>query len=149
FDIKGLAQQTQLLTSVTKDGDKAIDVILDVGEALVSMGKGTSELDRIIVNLQQIAATGKASTLDIKQFAFAGIPIYEMLAEVTGKTGEELSKLIETGGVTFDVLTEMFDKANDAGGRFFNGFENNSNSFNQGWASMNEQIGLFFATLTV
>lgn len=147
FELPGLSQATQLLTSVTKDGDKSIDILLDVGEALAAMGKGQAELDRIIVNLQQIAATGRAATIDIRQFAFAGIPIYEMLAETTGKTGEALEELISSGGVTFDLLVEMFDKANDSGGRFFGAFENQSGTFNQAVSNMKDSLGIFFADI--
>lgn len=147
FELPGLTQATQLLTSVTKDGDRSIDILLDVGEALAAMGKGQAELDRIIVNLQQIAATGKAATIDIKQFAFAGIPIYEMLAETTGKSGEALGDLIAEGGVTFDLLTQMFDEANDAGGRFFGAFENQSGTFNQALSNMKDSLGIFAADL--
>lgn len=147
FELPGLTQATQLLTSVTKDGDKSIDILLDVGEALAAMGKGQSELDRIIVNLQQIAATGRAATIDIRQFAFAGIPIYEMLTETTGKSGEALEELITSGGVTFDILTKMFDEANDEGGRFFNAFVNQSGTFNQALSNMKDSFGIFMADI--
>ena len=147
FELPGLTQATQLLTSVTKDGNKSIDILLDVGEALAAMGKGQAELDRIIVNLQQIAAVGKAATIDIKQFAFAGIPIYEMLSETTGKTGEELSKFIEEGGVTFDLLTKMFDEANDESGRFFNAFVNQSGTFNQALSNMKDSFAIMMSDI--
>ena len=147
FELPGLTQATQLLTSITKDGDKSIDILLDVGEGLAAMGKGQAELDRIIVNLQQIASVGRASSLDIKQFAFAGIPIYEMLSEATGKYGEDLQNLISDGGVTFELLTEMFDKANDSGGRFFGAFENQSGTFNQAMSNLKDSIGIFFSDL--
>lgn len=145
FELPGLTQATQLLTSVTKDGDKSIDILLDVGEALAAMGKGQAELDRIIVNLQQIAATGRAATIDIRQFAFAGIPIYEMLSEATGKYGEDLEELISSGGVTFDLLVDMFDKANDSGGRFFGAFENQSGTFNQALSNMKDSFSIFMS----
>jgi len=140
FEIGGLSQATQLMASVTKNGDKAINVILDVGEGLAAMGKGQAELDRLIVNLQQIGAVGKASMLDIKQFAFAGIPIFEMLKETTGKTGDALAKFIEGGGVTFELLTGMFDKANDAGGRFFNAYKNQTGTLTQLWSNFKDTL---------
>ncbi|TXH44821.1 MAG: hypothetical protein E6Q97_32190 [Desulfurellales bacterium] len=147
FELTGLTQAVQLLASVTHDGDKAVDVIMNVGEGLAAMGKGQAELDRVIVNLQQIAALGHAATIDIKQFAFAGIPIYEMLQEQTGLAGEALSEFIENGGVTFDLLTQMFDRANDEGGRFFNAFQNQSGTFNQALSNMKDSIGLFLADI--
>lgn len=147
FELPGLTQATQLLTSVTKDGDESIDILLDVGEALAAMGKGQSELDRIIVNLQQIAATGKAAAIDIKQFAFAGIPIYEMLEETTGKTGDAVAEMVTNGEISFDLLTTMFDEANDAGGRFFNAFANQGGTFNQALSNMKDSIGIFLADI--
>ena len=145
FELTGLTQATQLLTAVTKDGDESINILLDVGEALAAMGKGQAELDRIIVNLQQIGAVGHASMIDIKQFAFAGIPIYEMLTDVTGKSGEALSELISSGGVTFDLLKQMFDEANDAGGRFFGAFENQTGTFNQALSNAKDSLSIFLA----
>lgn len=147
FELRGLTQAAQLLTAVTKNGDQSIDILLDVGEGLAAMGKGQVELDRIIVNLQQIAAVGKAATIDIKQFAFAGLPIYEMLAETTGKNGEALGDFIAQGGVTFELLTKMFDEANDEGGRFFNAFVNQKGSFNQALSNMKDSLGIFFADI--
>lgn len=147
FELPGLTQATQLLTSVTKDGNKSIDIILDIGEGLAAMGKGQSELDRIIVNLQQIAAVGKAATIDIKQFAFAGIPIYEMLAETTGKSGEALAEMIDNGEISFELLTNMFDEANDAGGRFHNAFVNQAGTFNQAASNMKDSFGIMMSDI--
>jgi tape measure domain-containing protein len=143
FEIQGLSTATQLLTSVTKDGDKAIDFLLDVGESLAAMGKGQNELDRIIVNLQQIGAVGKASMLDVKQFAFAGIPIFEMLQETTGKTGEALEDMISNGEVTFELLNKMFKNATDEGGRFAGAFKNQAGTFNQSVSNMKDTYMIF------
>lgn len=145
FEIPGLTTATQLLSSVTKDGDRAIDFLLDVGEGLAAMGKGQSELDRIIVNLQQIGAVGKASMIDIKQFAFAGIPIFDMLKESTGKTGEALQDMIKDGEITFELLEEMFQDATEEGGRFFNAFTNQSGTFNQSLSNMKDTFAIFAA----
>ena len=149
FEIPGLMQATQLLASVTKNGDRSLDIILDIGEGLAAMGKGQAELDRIIVNLQQIGAIGYASMVDIKQFAYAGLPIFEMLQEQTGLAGDALADFISNGGVTFDLLTQMFDEANDAGGRFFNAYVNQAGSFKQALSNMKDAFGIFLADIVV
>lgn len=149
FEILGLTQATQLLAAVTKDGDKAVDVVLDVGEALAAAGRGQAELDRISVNLQQIAATGRAMTIDIRQFALAGIPIYQMLQEETGKTGDALEKFIEGGGVSFEMLTRMFDEANDKGGRFFEAFKRQFGTFNQQWSNLKDTLATTAADIVI
>lgn len=143
FEIAGLTRATQLLASVTKDGNKSIEILLDVGESLAAMGKGQEELDRIIVNLQQIGSAGRATMLDIRQFAFAGIPIFELLEEQTGKTGEALQDMISDGGITFELLVEMFQRATDEGGQFFGAFENQSGTFNQLLSNMKDNFMIF------
>lgn len=149
FEVAGLTRATQLIASVTKDGDKAIDVILDIGEGLAAMGRGQAELDRIIINLQQIATVGKASMMDIKQFAFAGIPIFEMLREETGLSGEALNDFVEDGKVSFELLTGMFDKANDSGGRFFGAFQNQAGTFDQLMSNLRDSFNQTTADILV
>lgn len=145
FEIPGLTEATQMLAGVTKDGDRALNFILDIGEGLSAMGRGQAELDRISVNLQQIAATGRAFGIDIRQFAFAGIPIYEMLQDEIGLTGEALQSFIEDGGVTFDLLEKMFKKATDAGGRFHGAFTNQAGTFNQLVSNMKDNFNIFLS----
>lgn len=149
FEIAGLTQVTQLLTSVTKDGDRALDFVLDIGEGLAAMGRGQAELDRIAVNIQQIAATGRAFGIDIRQFAFAGIPIYEMLQEEIGLTGEALQEFIEEGGVTFELLEKMFGRATEAGGRWHGAFQNQAGSFNQLVANMKDSFAILASDIIV
>lgn len=147
FELPGLIQANQLLTAVTKDAPRSEKLLLNVGKALSAMGKGQEELDRIIVNLQQIGAVGKATMLDVKQFAFAGIPIFEMLSEATGKTGEALEEMISSGGVTFDMLEEMFNKAGTGSGRFAQAFETQAGTFNQLVSNMKDNIAIFGSEL--
>lgn len=147
FEIVGLTKATQMLSSVTKDGDKALKAVLDIGEGIVAMGGGQAEMDRIVVNMQQIASLGHANALDIKQFAFAKIPIYDMLEKQTGLAGEKLATFISSGGVTFDLLTEMFDKANDSGGRFFGAYINQAGTYNQLMSNMSDVTNIFLADL--
>lgn len=147
FEVTGLTQATQLLSAVTKDGDRALNFVLDIGEGLAAMGRGQAELDRISVNLQQIAATGRAFSIDIRQFAFAGIPIYEMLQEEIGLTGEALNKFIEDGGVTFEMLEGMFQRATDEGGRWAGAFENQAGTFNQVVSNMKDSFKIFLSDL--
>jgi len=74
----------------------------------------------MVVNLQQIKNTGKATAMDIRQFAFAGINIYEALSKATGKPITEVKNL----SVSYDMLTMALAKAHQAGGIYANGLEN-------------------------
>lgn len=147
FELPGLIQANQLLTSVTKDGMRSEAMLMNVGKALAAMGKGQPELDRIIVNLQQIGAVGKASLMDVRQFAFAGIPIFEMLSKATGKTGEDLETFISEGNVTFGLLEQMFAQAGGAGGQFEKAFANQAGGFNQTLANLKDNITVSMADI--
>lgn len=147
FTLPGLIQANLLLTGVTKNAGQSETLLLNVGKALAAMGKGQPELDRIIVNLQQIGAVGHASMVDIKQFAFAGIPIFDMLSKATGKTGEALSDMISNGEVTFGMLEKLFNDAGAAGGQFADAFTNQAGTFNQLWSNMGDVVQISLAKI--
>jgi len=147
FELPGLIAANQLLTSVTKNAGQSENLLMNVGKALTAMGKGQPELDRIIVNLQQIGATGRATMMDVRQFAFAGIPIFEMLSQATGKTGQALEDFISGGGVTFSMLEQMFNQAGAAGGRFADAFANQAGGFNQIWANLQDTVTIAMADI--
>jgi tape measure domain-containing protein len=138
FELPGLIEANKLLTTVTEDAPRSERFLLNIGKALATAGKGQAELDRIIVNLQQIGAVGKASMIDIKQFAFAGIPIFKMLEEEFGVTGEALEDMISGGEVSFEKLEQMFNSAGEEGGKFAKGFEAQAGTFNQLWSNLKD-----------
>jgi tape measure domain-containing protein len=142
FEVKGLIQANEMLTGVTHNGGQSETILMNVGKALAGMGKGQPELDRIIANLQQIGAVGHASMMDIRQFAFAGIPIFKLLTDETGKTGEALNDMISNGGVTFDMLTDAFAKAGTGSGQFANAFTNQAGTFNQLVSNMHDTLNM-------
>ena len=142
FELPGLLEMTQLLATATKNGDRSVDLILSLGDAVSFVGKGQPELQRIISNMQQIQAVGKASLMDLRQFGFAGIPIFEMLSKETGKTGQALQDFISDGGVTFGMLEKMFNKSAKAGGQFFNAMQSQSTTLTGIQSNISDTIGI-------
>lgn len=142
FELKGLISANQLLTSVTKDANQSERFILNIGKALTAMGKGQPELDRVIVNLQQVGAIGHASMVDLKQFAYAGIPIFDMLANEIKGTGKNLEDMVSGGEVTFKMLEDMFNKAGEGTGQFSQSFVLQGGTFNQVLSNFRDNIGI-------
>lgn len=114
YNLPDLIRANQLLVSAGVNTGDARDAIKALGNAIAATGGGTAELNRLSVNLQQIRAVGKASALDIKQFAFAGINMYQLLADATGKNIEEVKEM----DVTYDLVIDALDKASASGGMF-------------------------------
>lgn len=116
FDTANLIQANQMLISTNENADNAREVILALGDAVTATGGGNAELTRMAANLQQIKNAGQATALDIKQFAYAGIDIYGLLAAYTGKTVAEVKDMT----VSYEVLTEALKSASKQGGKYYN-----------------------------
>lgn len=115
FDVTSLVQANQMLISAGENAGDAREIILALGDAVTATGGGNAELTRMAANLQQVKNTGEATALDIKQFAYAGIDIYGLLADYTGKSVKEVKDM----KVSYEVLTEALKKANKQGGKYF------------------------------
>lgn len=126
FELAPLVMANQRLISAGISAQDARKDILNLGDAISATGGGGAELERLSTNLQQIKAVGKASALDIKQFAFAGINVYDMLAKSTGKTVAEVREM----DVTYEVLSKSFEMAAGKGGLFHEAMLKQSKTFN-------------------
>lgn len=122
FDVTSLVQANQMLISTGENAEDAQQVILALGDAVTATGGGNDELTRMAANLQQIKNAGQATALDIKQFAYAGIDIYGMLADYTGKTTTEVKDMT----ISYKDLTGALKKANQQGGKYYNAMSNAS-----------------------
>lgn len=148
FDTAGLVKANELLISTGVDADSSRKVILALGDAVSATGGGNEELSRMAQNLQQIKNAGKATAADIKQFAYAGIDVYGILADYTGKSTDEVQKMT----VTYDVLTAALEKASDEGGRYYNSMSTQSETLNGQMSTLTDNAtqlaGLMTADLT-
>ena len=126
FDTKSLLAAEQRLVATGLSAEEAADSIMALGDAVAFGSGGNAELQRMAQNLQQIANNGKATSMDIKQFGNAGIPIMKMLADSTGYTTEELSKM----DITYDMIVDSLKKASKQGGMTYGMMEKQSKTLN-------------------
>lgn len=120
FAFEGLLSANKALIGAGETAEKSREAVLNLSNAIAATGGGDEELQRMVVNLQQIKNVGKATSLDIKQFAIAGVNIYQVLADATGKP---ISK-IKDMEISYDMLTDALKKAHSAGGIYEGGLEN-------------------------
>lgn len=119
FDVAGLVSANRLLISTGQSAEEARQVINALGNAVSASGGGNAELERMAANLQQIANVGKASAVDVRQFAYAGIDIYGILADYTGLAKDEVQGLT----VSYDLLVDALKAASAEGGRYAGAME--------------------------
>lgn len=144
FDVAGLTQANSLLISTGMSAEDSRKTILALGDAVSASGGGNEELQRMAVNLQQVKNVGKATSLDIKQFAFAGIDIYGMLADYTGKTKVELQDM----EITWEMLNGALMKASSEGGKYFGAMQKQSETINGKISSLKDNFSAFTGNLT-
>lgn len=140
FAFEGLLAANKALISAGIESGKAREDVLNLANAIAATGGGDVELQRMVVNMQQISNTGKATAMDIKQFAFAGVNIYKVLAEATGKPIEKVKDM----EVSYDLLTMALKKAHEKGGIYFNGLENMSKNTSVTISNVGDSIFQFF-----
>ena len=74
------------------------------------LGASTETLNGITLALGQAWAKGKLQGEEILQLVERGVPVYELLAQATGKSTTELQKMSEKGLLTRDVITKLIEK---------------------------------------
>lgn len=139
FDFQSLLQANRMLISSGESAEQARGNILNLANAIASTGGGSDELSRMSVNLQQIKNVGKATAMDIKQFAFAGINIYGLLADATGKSTAQVKDM----EVSYDLLTYALQKAGKEGGIYYGGLENAMNTTQGKISNLGDQFAVF------
>ena len=126
FDVDSLTQANQMLISTGMSAGAARNDVLNLANAIAATGGGSAELSRMASNMQQIKNVGKATAMDIRQFAMAGINIYGLLADATGKTTEEVKDM----EVSYELLSAALQKASEEGGAYYGAMEAQSQTFN-------------------
>lgn len=144
FDSSALIQANQYLISAGVSADEARTMINSLGDAVSATGGGSAELERMAQNLQQIKNVGKASSQDIKQFANAGINIYGLLAESTGKSIEQVKEM----DVTYEELTKAFQMASSEGGKYYGAMEAQGQTLNGSLSATKESIQMLLGSIT-
>lgn len=144
FDVASLTQANQLLISAGENAAYSRKVINALGDAVSATGGGSAELSRMAANLQQIANVGKAATIDIKQFAYAGINIYQILADYTGKSVQEVQSMT----ISYDLLSQALIAASEEGGRYYNAMDTQSQTMNGRISTLKDNVSQLSGLMT-
>lgn len=144
FDVESLTKANQYLISAGENASYARSTIMALGDAVSATGGGNDELNRMSQNLQQIANTGKATTADIKQFAYAGIDVYGILADYTGKSTAEVQNMT----ISYDLLTQALQAASEEGGRYYNSMDTQSQTMNGRVSTLKDNVSQLAGLLT-
>lgn len=125
----GVAQSTELVTLLKQSGVNDSELMSTLTMLGDTAGGNMEKLKRIANNYAQIVSIGKASMLDMRQFAYTGIPIFEAVSKELGVTQQALREMISDGKVTSDVIEKVFKDLTSANGIFANATEIGAKTF--------------------
>ena len=103
------------------------DQLYDTTKRLADMSSGLGvSFDRIALAFGQVQARGWLDGKELRQIAYAGIPLLEKLSEFYSKqegrnvSTSEIKTRISNREVNFDDVKSIFWQMTDAGGQFYN-----------------------------
>lgn len=128
FSNEALLSASQQLIASDISAEEATDSIRNLAKALAYAGKGDDELKRMAQNLNQIQNAGKATAADLKQFAYAGVPIFKLLAEYSDRFKNGVDS--KNDPATFEDIAGALEKAGEEGGKFFEAFSIQAETYN-------------------
>lgn len=119
FDTNSILQSNRALIAAGASAAQARTDTMNLANAISAVGGGSAELSRMAANMQQVKTVGKATAMDIRQFAMTGINIYQLLADETGKNIDQVKDM----DVTYDLLSRSLARAAGEGGAYFGAME--------------------------
>lgn len=137
FELPELAKAQVMLMGTGISAEDTRNIIMALGDSVAATGGGADVFTRMAANMAQVRSTGKTMSRDVLQFAFAGIPIYDLLAKSMGKTKEQVQEMEE---ITFDDLFNSLQKAREVGGPYFEGMIKQSKTFNGLMSTLSDNL---------
>ena len=141
FDLQGVASGIRQLLAY---GTAAEDAIKEV-EMLGNVAAGLSvPLNDMIYLYGTLRSQGRAYTVDIRQFAGRGVPIYEELSKILGVTVAQVNEFISAGKVGFAEVEQAFKNMTSEGGMFYNLMQEQSKTITGQISNLKDNIDMMF-----
>nr|DAU97928.1 MAG TPA: tail tape measure protein [Caudoviricetes sp.] len=144
FDLQGIASSAKNMLAYGFAADQVNETIVRLGNVAAGLSQ---PLGDIVYLYGSLRASGKVTNIDIKQFANRGIPIYEELAKVLGKSVSEINSLVSAGKVGFPDIEQAFQNMTNKGGKFYNLMEAQSESLTGQISNLQDNIDMMFNEL--
>lgn len=120
----------------------------DITETLRRLGDVASALglpmERLTYLYGTTATQGRLYARDMIQFTTSGIPVLQELAQMYGKTTEEINNMVTAGEVGFEDVRKVFEQMTNEGGRFYNLMEKTSTTISGKISNLADAIQVMF-----
>jgi tape measure domain-containing protein len=108
FELPGLIDASRQLLGAGASAKSVIPTLTAYGDAAGALGIDQDHFNNIMLATTQAMSAGKLQAGDLLQMTEAGLPVWKLLSEATGKPVVELRKLSASGQLlTKDVLPKL------------------------------------------
>lgn len=136
-DVTGAARQ---LLGFGFAAGETKDLLGSVVNAAAGLGAGAEGLQRIILNLGQVRAAGVVTGRELRDFATLGFPGYELVADILGKTREEIRAMGDDARVGADEFIAAVISQQGPLQRFAGMAEQQMNSLSGLWSNFKDAL---------
>lgn len=137
FNLDDVAEGAKQLLAYGSSADKVVGELSMLGDVASGL---QIPIGQLIYLYGTLRTQGRAMTVDIRQFAGRGIPIYEELAKVLGVSKEQVSELVKEGKVGFVEVEQAFKNMTSEGGKFANLMENSAGTWPQRLSNIEDTL---------
>lgn len=144
FQLTDVVEATKQLMAMGSGVEEVIPQMRMLGD--VSAGLGVP-LERLIINFGQVQTQGKLTGRELRDFAIAGVPMFDELAKVMGVSKDAISDLVSEGKVGFAEVEQAFKNMTSEGGKFNNLMQAQSETTLGKFSNMKDAVSILSAEM--
>ena len=137
FNLDDVATGAKQLLAYGSSAEKVVEELSMLGDVASGL---QIPIGQLIYLYGTLRTQGRAMTVDIRQFAGRGIPIYEELAKVLGVAKDQVGALVTEGKVGFAEVEQAFKNMTSEGGKFNNLMENSAGTWPQRLSNIQDTL---------
>ncbi len=137
FNLEDVASGAKQLLAYGSSAETVVDELSMLGDVAAGL---QIPIGQLIYLYGTLRTQGRAMTVDIRQFAGRGIPIYEELAKVLGVTKDQVGELVTAGKVGFKEVEQAFKNMTSEGGKFNDLMENSAGTWPQRMSNIQDTL---------
>lgn len=137
FNLDDVATGAKQLLAYGSSADNVVNELSMLGDVTSGL---QIPIGQLIYLYGTLRTQGRAMTVDIRQFAGRGIPIYEELAKVLGVSKDQVGELVKEGKVGFKEVEQAFKNMTSEGGKFANLMESSAGTWPQRLSNIEDTL---------
>lgn len=142
FDFQGVRQGAQQLMAFGFQAKDVIPMLTSIGDGLSAMGNtSTDAVNRAVVALGQMKASGTVLKEDLNQLIALNIPVFDILQQKLGLTAQQVARIGESGVESGKAIDAILSGLND---RFGGSMAKQSQTLLGLWSTLKDQASFIF-----